>query len=66
VADFCSARSRTSQPPQWCIFAPPLTPSVGVKALAGVRRVAQQGLGIEFDDHTIGAIVTGWARGFAV
>jgi hypothetical protein len=25
VADFCSARSRTSQPPQWCIFAPPLT-----------------------------------------
>jgi hypothetical protein len=41
-------------------------PNVGVKALAGVRRVAQQGLGIEFDDQTIGAIVTGWARGFAV
>ncbi len=41
-------------------------PSVGVKALAGDRRVAQQGLGIEFDAHTIGAIVTGWARGVAV
>ncbi len=25
VADFCSARSRTIPPPQWCIFAPPLT-----------------------------------------
>ncbi len=41
-----------------------LLPAHGIAASAGVRRVETTGVGIEFDDQMIGAIVAGWARGF--
>lgn len=42
-----------------------VVPTTGLHARAGVRRVENQGVGVQFDDETVGAIVTGWARGFA-
>ncbi len=42
-----------------------VVPETGVQLRAGVRRVANDGLGVEFDDRTVGAIVTGWARAYA-
>ena len=31
-------------------------------AMAGVRRVESDGVGVAFDDDTLGAIVAGWSR----
>lgn len=40
-----------------------VVPTTGLRARAGVRRVENEGVGVKFDDATVGAIVTGWARG---
>ena len=40
-----------------------VVPATGVSARAGVRRVENEGIGVQFDDATVGAIVTGWAKG---
>ena len=42
-----------------------VVPTTGLRVRAGVRRVENEGVGVQFDDETVGAIVTGWARGFA-
>ncbi|MDP6708252.1 MAG: PilZ domain-containing protein [Alphaproteobacteria bacterium] len=38
-------------------------PNSRVVAVAGVTRVSADGIGVRFDDDTVGAIVAGWTRG---
>ncbi|MDP6342082.1 MAG: PilZ domain-containing protein [Alphaproteobacteria bacterium] len=38
-----------------------LVPGQDIQAVAGVRRIAGKGAGVEFDDAMIGQIIGGWA-----
>ncbi len=38
-------------------------PNSRVFAVADVTRVSADGIGVQFDDDTVGAIVAGWTRG---
>lgn len=38
-------------------------PNSPIRASVGVRRVELAGVGVKFDDDTLGAIVAGWSRG---
>ncbi len=38
-------------------------PNSRVSAVAGVTRITPEGVGIQFDDDTVGAIVSGWTKG---
>lgn len=38
-------------------------PNSRVAADAGVTRIGSDGVGIQFDDDTVGAIVAGWTKG---
>ena len=43
-----------------------VVPTTGLKVRGSVRRIENEGIGLQFDDATVGAIVAGWARGFVI